>query len=65
MRNELQGLASFGVYDQLNLVRANIADVMFDRPYRVKTQFIGISDLFQSLVKPLLHSPGDVGILCG
>jgi hypothetical protein len=40
-------------------------EVMLDGPHRVKAQLIGISDLFQGLVKPLLHGPWDVGILCG
>ena len=40
-------------------------EVMLNGPHRVKAQLIGISDLFQGLVKPLLHGPWDVGILCG
>jgi hypothetical protein len=38
-------------------------EVMLDRPHRVKAKFIGISDLLQGFIKPLLHGPGGVGIL--
>jgi hypothetical protein len=39
--------------------------VMLDRPHRGEAHFIGISDLFQSLVKALFHGPGDIRILGG
>src|SRR6266436_3610282 len=40
-------------------------EVMLDSPHRVKAQLIGISNLFQGFVKPLLHGPWDIRILCG
>ena len=40
-------------------------EVMLDGPNRVEAQLIGTSNLFQGLIKPLLHGPWDVGILRG